>query len=141
MSMDKLQSNFTTPEQSKRLLELGVPADSADCIAFIISDPSWYDNEFAKGDIRISVLHPRHKYTKIAYPDDGSRPIDEPYPCWSVGKLIDIYEICTQTKFNRKQQTDNLVYLSPIEDVMMQIEHNACGFFDNTKWEINLLNK
>ena len=29
--MKKLQCNFTTPEQSKRLLELGVPADSADC--------------------------------------------------------------------------------------------------------------
>ena len=29
--MKKLQNNFTTPEQSKRLLELGVPADSADC--------------------------------------------------------------------------------------------------------------
>ena len=29
--MKKLQQNFTTTEQSKRLLELGVPADSADC--------------------------------------------------------------------------------------------------------------
>ena len=28
--MKQLQNNFTTPEQSKRLLELGVPADSAD---------------------------------------------------------------------------------------------------------------
>ena len=31
MAIKKLQNNFTTPEQSKRLLELGVPADSADC--------------------------------------------------------------------------------------------------------------
>ena len=99
--MSKLQNNFTTPEQSKRLLEMGVPADSADCIASIVSDPEWYNNEFAKGDIRISVLHPRHKYTKIAYPDDGSRPIDEPYPCWSVGRLIEIFETCTSTKFER----------------------------------------
>ena len=30
--MAKLQNNFTAPEQSKRLLELGVPADSADCV-------------------------------------------------------------------------------------------------------------
>ena len=29
--MKQLQNNFTTPEQSKRLLELGVPANSADC--------------------------------------------------------------------------------------------------------------
>lgn len=31
MAIKKLQNNFTTPEQSKRLLKLGVPADSADC--------------------------------------------------------------------------------------------------------------
>ena len=30
MAIKKLQNNFTTLEQSKRLLELGVPADSAD---------------------------------------------------------------------------------------------------------------
>ena len=28
--MKTLQNNFTTPEQSKKLLELGVPIDSAD---------------------------------------------------------------------------------------------------------------
>lgn len=31
MAIKKLQNNYTTPKQSKRLLELGVPADSADC--------------------------------------------------------------------------------------------------------------
>ena len=31
MAIKKLQNGFTTPEQSKRLLELGVPVDSADC--------------------------------------------------------------------------------------------------------------
>lgn len=30
MTIKRLQNNFTTPEQSKRLLKLGVPADSAD---------------------------------------------------------------------------------------------------------------
>ena len=108
-TMKKLQSNFTTPEQSKRLLELGVPADSADLFYHSLKETA--DEE---GLIVI--------------------------PCWSVGRLIEVFEICTQTKFNRKQQTDDLVYLSPIEDVLMQIEHNACGFYDNTKWEINLLN-
>lgn len=29
--MKKLQNNYTTPEQSKRLLELGIPAWTADC--------------------------------------------------------------------------------------------------------------
>ena len=29
--MVKFQRNFTTPEQSKHLLDLGLPEDSADC--------------------------------------------------------------------------------------------------------------
>ena len=29
--MKTLQNNYTTPEQSKQLLKLGVPTDSADC--------------------------------------------------------------------------------------------------------------
>lgn len=128
--MKKLQNNFTTIKQSKRLLELGVPADSADC---------YISNE------KIFVLHNCTFQENFNNDLDMARShlINMPHylPCWSVGRLIEIYEICTQTKFNRKQQTDNLVYLSPIEDVLMQIEHNACGFYDNTKWEINLLNK
>lgn len=116
--MSKLQNNFTTPEQSKRLLELRVPADSAD-----------YYFEKCTGDICIIK-----KGTFSTFCDKNE------IPCWSVGRLIEIYEICTHHKFKRVQLTSNLVYLSPLEDVMMQIEHNACGFFDNTKWDTNLLN-
>jgi hypothetical protein len=138
--MKKLQNNFTTPEQSKRLLELGVPADSADCIAHIVDNGiDTYKDFVLKGDVRISVINERHTYTKATTLEDGDRWLDEPYPCWSVGRLIEIYEICTQTKFKRVQQADNLVYLSPLEDVLMQIEHNACGLYDNTKWDTNLL--
>lgn len=110
--MTQLNCNFTNQEQSKRLLELGVPAWTADC----------YYKESGKIEIKNTAL-------------------DTLYPsCWSVGRLIEIYEICTQRKFYRKNQTDNLVYLSPLEDVMMKIEYNVCGIFDNAKWDINLLN-
>lgn len=119
--MSKLQNNFTTPEQSKRLLELGVPAWTADCFITL------------RGAIKARQSMCLSKDFFLGEPNYA--------PCWSVGRLIEIYEICTQRKFNRRNQTDNLVYLSPIEDVMMQIEHNACGFYDNTKWEINLLNE
>lgn len=122
--MSKLQNNFTTPEQSKRLLKLGVPANSADM---------WY----------VGSLGTPGKYApfpSFSYHFDGAI-YERDIPCWTVGRLIEIFEICTQHKFKRVQQTDDLVYLSPIEDVLMQIEHNACGFYDNTKWEINLLNK
>lgn len=51
--MSKLQNNFTTPEQSKRLLELGVPADSADCVAHIVDNGiELYEDFFLKGDTR-----------------------------------------------------------------------------------------
>ena len=72
--MKKLQLNFTTPEQSKRLLELGVPEWTADC--FYKLDLYSFKTEmcFTKED---SLLH---HYT----------------PCWSVGRLIEIYLICNE---------------------------------------------
>ena len=92
--MKKLQSNFTTQEQSKRLLELGIPADSADCISFIVTDKGkdFYD-DIECGTQIIRPLLPRDSYTKAAFPSDGSRLVEEPFPCWSVGRLIEIYKI------------------------------------------------
>ena len=71
--MKKLQSNFTTQEQSKLLLELGVPEWTADC--FYKLDLYSFKTKmcFTKED---SLLH---HYT----------------PCWSVGRLIEVYLICT----------------------------------------------
>lgn len=85
--MKKLQNNFTTPEQSKRLLELGVPAKSADCY--------FYDWDLKDADI----------YSRGGAPqifDCFERDIEkfearkciEMYPCWSVGRLMEIFEIC-----------------------------------------------
>ena len=71
----KLQNNFTSIEQSKRLLKLGIPANSADC--FYIDEHSrifvaWvYDIE----------LDPAIKNLRYI-------------PCWSVGRLIEIYLTC-----------------------------------------------
>lgn len=64
--MSKLQNNFTTPEQSKRLLELGIPAWTADC----------YYKESGKIDVKNTAL-------------------DELFPsCWSVSRLMEIFDIC-----------------------------------------------
>ena len=70
--MKQLQNNFTTPEQSKRLLELGVPADSADC---------YYEN-VARKEIRQGKEKDNDFFTsnRTKY-----------LPCWSVGRLIEIY--------------------------------------------------
>ena len=77
--MKKLQNNFTTPEQSKRLLELGLPADSADCF--------WFDERdlmFLK-----DIL-----YSDEAKDGEWVRATDYT-PCWSVGRLIEIMNICS----------------------------------------------
>ena len=73
--MKTLQSNFTTPEQSKRLLELGVPVDSADCYYKMNLYSFKTEMCFTKED---SLLH---HYT----------------PCWSVGRLIEIHLKCCTT--------------------------------------------
>lgn len=65
----KQQNYFTTPEQSKRLLELGVPSDSADCI-----------------------------YLKSGKINIKNTALDELFPpCWSVGRLIEIHLKCCTT--------------------------------------------
>ena len=83
--MKKLQNNFTTPEQSKRLLELGVPADSADL----------YFPSFENGDKSQPHLLYEWSYSKrvpIGY--------EKLYlPCWSVGRLIEIYAIASDADF------------------------------------------
>lgn len=70
--MKNLQRNFTTIEQSKQLLELGVPADSADCYYKMNLYSFKTEMCFTKED---SLLY---HYT----------------PCWSVGRLIEIMKIC-----------------------------------------------
>ena len=80
--MKPLQINFTTPEQSKRLLELGVPKDSADC---------FYQLNYPLGNLLVDTP------TIISFNLDVNEIVwDEVYaiPCWSVGRLMEIYHIC-----------------------------------------------
>ena len=82
--MSKLQSNFTTPEQSKRLLELGVPADSAD----LFYDNAWL--KIDKDDVPL-VIYKTNKFTDYCQ--------QEYTPCWSVGMLMKIFAICFDPDF------------------------------------------
>ncbi len=83
--MKKLQNDFTTPEQSKRLLELGVPEDSANyCYeCSLIGGEKYYARELLD-DTTFS------KY-KRAY----DSPCVDIIPCWSVGRLNEIFKICS----------------------------------------------
>jgi hypothetical protein len=81
--MKKLQNNYTTPEQSKRLLELGAPADSADF---------YYQNVLDARIIPTDRLYKEYTDSLIGL----NREIWYFKPCWSVGRLIEIVLICAE---------------------------------------------
>lgn len=81
--MKNFTKHFTTPEQSKRLLELGVPADSADMYYHLANHQYYVRDEFS------IKQHDFFKFYKNIF-----------YPCWSVGRLIEIYLICNE-KINK----------------------------------------
>lgn len=116
MAIKRLQNNFTTPEQSKRLLELGVPADSADLqIPYI----EYYDLSPSDNEKIIQY----YEYLAPIFWDEtehGLLPKDkvvwerefagEKYdghttefiPCWSVGRLREIFCICSSINGTRE---------------------------------------
>lgn len=75
--MKILQNNFTTPEQSKRLVELGLPADSADCV-------------YELKQIGTQFIMSK---TPDIIPSTMRLSWRNRIPCWSVGRLIEIYII------------------------------------------------
>ena len=81
--MKKLQNNFTNTEQSKRLLELGVPEWTADLRYRICKA-----NDSILGN---PYLTKGKKYT-------GSH-FNSSLPCWSVGRLMEIFAICFDPDF------------------------------------------
>ena len=83
--MKQPQNNFTTPEQSKKLLALGVPADSADC----------YCNNY--GNVNVW----REEYDVKTYL--GGR-----IPCWSAGRLMEIAHICSDSTLSYKEEADEI---------------------------------
>ena len=98
--MKKLQNNFTTPEQSKRLLELGVPANSADC---------YYD--------QYQILNFRNK---LDYGYDFFGLNFRFIPCWSVGRLIEILEITLGTPWSDNEELGESTLL---ERVVRDLEY------------------
>ena len=85
--MKELQNNFTTPEQSKKLLELGVPADSADMF-WTTSDEKYPSSELV-WNLYIRKSDSLDKNFFKIYNMNEFQVI----PCWSLGRLIEIYVI------------------------------------------------
>lgn len=89
--MKTLQNNFTTPEQSKKLLELGVPVDSADCYY------SHYIKTYAHSEYTEILWHRPRFITEDNKPSWNAKLMDgtQTYlPCWTVGQLIKIICNC-----------------------------------------------
>lgn len=133
--MKELQNNFTTPEQSKRLLELGVPADSADCYY------SHYIKTYAHSEYTEILWHRPRFITEDNNPDWNARLIDgtQPYlPCWSVGQLIKIMGLCYE--FELPSQGAIQIYRTDIKkgfivDVLISDIERFISKFDFSKLE------
>ena len=87
--MKKLQNNFTTFNQIIRLLELGVPADSADM---------YIECYWCYGD------NGRWRHKVDSHEMFGDRKqigegVGAIRPCWSVGRLMEIFAICFDPDF------------------------------------------
>ena len=121
--MKNLQNNFTTPEQSKRLLELGVPADSADMYYHLENYQYYVRDEFS-----IKQNDFFEFYKNIFY------------PCWSVGRLMEIFDICcySETDVNEKWENYNELHKGQtyINYIMYVFDHNyMCGKLNFSKLE------
>ena len=85
----KFNDNFTTKQQGDTLITLGLPPATADC---------FYDH-FGYKNVRDSGIELSEDFfsntEKYFDKHEGA------FPCWSVGRLIAIYELCTGVKFER----------------------------------------
>ena len=84
-----------------------MPADSADQVYY--DDCMWNAHEF---------LLPEHLYSEVVKEHENVA-----IPCWSVGRLIEIYAICTGISLFELPIDDNL-----IETIVDVIEWNKLNF-------------
>lgn len=110
--MIQFENNFTTPEQSKRLLKLGVPADSSDMN---------YHSAGNKFTIEHLYLNKGRKYSDLATNFENLT-----LPCWSVGRLIEIAEIMVGSTTWQDYQQPSVEKPTLVERAVCTIE-NLCN--------------
>ena len=101
-NMERAQ-NYTTPEQSERLLTYGVPANSAD---------AYYDRDEVEID---EMAHPYLLPSNRTFASYDQRFY---IPCWSLAQLLYIYETCTGIQLDRRWTHCK----SWFDDIMSRIE-------------------
>ena len=103
--MKNLQNNFTTPEQSKRLLELGVPEWTADCF-----HPTDLQQNLIEDATPTIITYKLDTHEIVWYEVYG-------FPCWSVGRLMAIFAICFDPDFiHFDTYADGINFLQQIMD-------------------------
>ena len=117
MKLKDLRSNYTTVKQSKQLLELGIPADSADM---------WYI-----GSVDARTKYP--PFPSFSYWVDG-RVYKRDLPCWSVGRLIEIYCLATGVEYTKIGVSE--ISLTELMVKMIEISVKV-KTFDFSKLELN----
>jgi len=116
--MIELKPLFTTQEQSKTLLELGVPRDTADLKyvprrtfnSYFLADP-------ADGLDDSKVFYPNEPTFNGA----GVREYD--IPCWSIGRLFQILSICYDSP--RCTYVLDMSMFPDMESMIGDIEYNV----------------
>lgn len=111
--MKQLQSNFTTPEQSKRLLELGVPEWTA--------------------DLRYRICKANDSIIGNPYITKGKKYIGSHFnyslPCWSVGRLIEILEIVVDALWSDYKVLDKSTLIERVlKDFEKLVKHKKMDF-------------
>jgi hypothetical protein len=123
----KLQNNFTTIEQSKKLLELGVPEWTADMFYDVNSEKKYRSWEFCPEIIPLNTTY--RKYLAYGEKYDVFKH-EYFYPCWSVGRLIEIMNICSIHNIVSIYRTDRDVTQIDIiiETIINRINGNSIDF-------------
>ena len=115
MKLKKLQSNYTTPEQAKRLIELGMPKNSADCYYELGHERSFIWNRNVGSELSEDFFDKTYR---------GGLPIC--IPCWSAGRLIEIFCLMTGRESCRIAYKRNM-----IDSLIFAIEDNISMGFEN----------
>ena len=116
MKLKALQSNFTTPEQSLKLLEMGFSASTADCLR----------ESDKHSDDKITYREAKEINEYEQFLNDVSYEHAAVMPSWSVGRLIELINnhsstmpiLCFQIAYNTRHKN------SLIEIVLQFIQDN-----------------
>jgi hypothetical protein len=128
----KFENNFTTIEQSKKLLELGVPEWTADMFYKTWTSEIVYDVNSEKKEVFPEIIPFNTTYRKyLAYGENFDVFKHEYfYPCWTVGRLIEIMNICSIHNIVSIYRTDRDVTQIDIiiETIINRINGNSIDF-------------